>query len=174
MRIRWLPDERVISAPELFKQGLIQLAQEAVDRSTQPARAYGDRALMFMQLEDYEKASDDFLQATAAEPESASMNNNVAWILATYPEASIRDPERATKLANRAIELAPDAGAYWNTLGVAQYRNGQLSSAIESLMKSLELRDGGDALDFFFLAMAHWQLGNKAEARRGTTNPSNG
>ena len=27
-------------------------------------------------------------------------------------------------------------------------------------------RDNADASDWFFLAMAHWQLGNKAEARR--------
>jgi hypothetical protein len=29
----------------------------------------------------------------------------------------------------------------------------------------MELRHGGDACDFFFLAMAHWQLGQKEEAR---------
>jgi hypothetical protein len=28
------------------------------------------------------------------------------------------------------------------------------------------LRQGGDAFDFFFLAMAHWQLGHKDEARQ--------
>ena len=30
----------------------------------------------------------------------------------------------------------------------------------------MELRKGGDAFDWFFLAMAHWQLGDKAAARK--------
>jgi hypothetical protein len=30
----------------------------------------------------------------------------------------------------------------------------------------MELRSGGDSSDWFFLAMAHWQLGNKEQARQ--------
>ena len=29
----------------------------------------------------------------------------------------------------------------------------------------MELRKGGDSFDWFFLAMAHWQLGEKDKAR---------
>jgi hypothetical protein len=32
-------------------------------------------------------------------------------------------------------------------------------------MKSVQLRKGGDSFDFFFLAMAHWQLNDKDKAR---------
>jgi Flp pilus assembly protein TadD len=53
-----------------------------------------------------------------------------------------------------------------NTLGVAQLRAGQWQLAIESLQKSMDLRNGGDAFDWFFLAMAHSQLGQKGEARQ--------
>jgi hypothetical protein len=38
--------------------------------------------------------------------------------------------------------------------------------AIAALQKSMELRQGGDGSDWFFLAMAHWQSGSKEEARR--------
>jgi hypothetical protein len=34
------------------------------------------------------------------------------------------------------------------------------------LEKSMQLRNGGDGEDWFFLAMAHWQLGNEDEALR--------
>jgi tetratricopeptide (TPR) repeat protein len=44
-------------------------------------------------------------------------------------------------------------------------RAGDWKPAIATLEKSTELRDGGDASDWFFLAMAHWQLGHKDEAR---------
>jgi hypothetical protein len=50
-------------------------------------------------------------------------------------------------------------------LGVARYRNGNWKSAIEALMKSAQLRNGGDSFDFFFLAMAQWQLKEKDKAR---------
>jgi Flp pilus assembly protein TadD len=62
--------------------------------------------------------------------------------------------------------LAP-GGGFWNTLGVAQYRNGDCKAAIEALNKSVQLSKEGDSnsFDFFFLAMAHWQQGEKDKAR---------
>jgi uncharacterized protein HemY len=50
-------------------------------------------------------------------------------------------------------------------LGVANYRAGHWGAAIEALEKSMELRNGGDGSDWFFLAMAHWQLGDRGRAR---------
>ncbi len=35
-----------------------------------------------------------------------------------------------------------------------------------ALEKSMELGKGGISFDWFFLAMAHWQLGKKDEARQ--------
>ena len=60
----------------------------------------------------------------------------------------------------------PNDGMNWNTLGVAQYRAGQFKETVATLTKSMELRSGGDAYDWFFLAMAHWQLKNQDEARK--------
>jgi tetratricopeptide (TPR) repeat protein len=48
---------------------------------------------------------------------------------------------------------------------VAHYRNGEWQAAVEALTKSTQLRQSGDATDFFFLAMARWQLGDKEQAR---------
>jgi tetratricopeptide (TPR) repeat protein len=62
--------------------------------------------------------------------------------------------------------LAQKEAGHWNTLGVAQYRAGDFKAAIEALNKSMELRKGGDSFDWFFLAMAHWRLDKKDEARK--------
>ena len=62
--------------------------------------------------------------------------------------------------------MAPMSGPYLNTLGVAQYRAGEYQAAIETLTKSMDVRSGGDAFDWFFLAMAHGQLGNPEAARQ--------
>jgi hypothetical protein len=95
----------------------------------------------------------------------AQYYNNFAWALATAP-GSTRDPQRALALARRAVELAPKAAIYLNTLGVAQYRAGLFIKAIATLEKSLAAGKGEtDAFDLFFLAMARFQLGEIAEAR---------
>jgi uncharacterized protein HemY len=65
----------------------------------------------------------------------------------------------------RSVDLAPENGLFWNTLGIAQYRNGDWNSTIATLTKSIELRKENDASDLFFLAMAHWQLHEKEKAR---------
>src|SRR5262249_51823768 len=58
-------------------------------------------------------------------------------------------------------------GNYWNTLGAAHYRAGDGKEAVAAVEKSMELRKGGDSNDWFFLAMAHCQLGEKDKARKG-------
>ena len=68
------------------------------------------------------------------------------------------------QLANSALELFPDDATVWNSLGVARYRAGDWKAAIEALEKSREFDHGGSSFDYFFLAMAHWQLGIQQQA----------
>jgi uncharacterized protein HemY len=68
-------------------------------------------------------------------------------------------------LAWKAVALRPKDGALWNVLGAAHYRAGNWKEAVGALEKSMELRKGGDSFDWFFLAMAHWQLREKDKAR---------
>src|SRR5262249_7178370 len=91
--------------------------------------------------------------------------NHLAWALATHAEPARRDPGRAGSLATEAVELKPQAGRFQRTLGVAFYRAGRSKDAIAALEKSMELSKGGNSFDWFFLAMAHWQLGGKDKAR---------
>jgi tetratricopeptide (TPR) repeat protein len=99
-------------------------------------------------------------------PQNAVACNNLAWLLATCPELKFRDAQRAIASAKKAIELAPKEGNHWNTLGAAHYYAGDWKAAIAALEKSMELRKGGDGFDWFFLAMARWQLGDKKDARK--------
>jgi tetratricopeptide (TPR) repeat protein len=92
--------------------------------------------------------------------------NDLAWRLVTIADPKPLAQARAVEFAKEAVELIPQASAYWNTLGAAQYRAGDWKAAIAALEKSMELRQDGDSFDWFFLAMTHWQLGNKEEARK--------
>jgi WD40 repeat protein/serine/threonine protein kinase len=93
--------------------------------------------------------------------------NNRAWILATRPESELHDPGQAVQLAQKAVELAPKEGFYWNTLGVAHYRARHWQNAIDALTKSMELQKGKlESFDTFFLAMAYWRLDEREKARQ--------
>jgi Flp pilus assembly protein TadD len=116
-------------------------------------------------LDRHELAIAACREAVAKAPDDAKAHNNLAWLLATSPNPKFRDPRQAIKHAQRAVELTPQDGNPWNTLGVAQYRAGDCKAALTSLEKSMELRRSGDSFDWFFLAMAHWQLGDKKQAR---------
>ena len=125
-----------------------------------------ERARLHHALGFAKKALADFERIIEIDPAEPGGHNDLAWFLATALDASVRDPQRAVLLARKAVQLAPGAGGCWNTLGVALYRKGDWKAAIEALTKSTELSNGGDGMDRFFLAMAHWQKGGKAEARK--------
>jgi tetratricopeptide (TPR) repeat protein len=94
----------------------------------------------------------------------------LAWCLAFSPDdAQTHDPRRAVALAERGVKLAPEEGGYWRTLGVAHYRAGDWQAAVTALDKAISLDKGEDdwlCLNWTFLAMAHWQMGDKDEARK--------
>ena len=88
------------------------------------------------------------------------------WYLATAENPTNRDPALAVKLAKRAVELDPEARWVWLDMGVARYRAGDFQQAVADLEKSVQHHYGSESYDFFFLAMAHHQLGNADAARK--------
>ena len=113
----------------------------------------------------FDEASVWFTKSLDVDPKNPLAVNNVAWVLATCQEERLRDPARAVELARQAVALAPMDSSYRNTLGVAHFRAGNWTEAIPQLQKSIELSQDGLPYNCFFLAMAHWQLGEKNPAR---------
>jgi superkiller protein 3 len=98
------------------------------------------------------------------DPDFAGTRNQLAWLLATCPDAKFRDAKRAVGLAQEAVQITPNADNL-NTLGIAYYRAGKCRDAIQTLERATKLHSG-DAYDWFFLAMAHGQVGEKARAKQ--------
>ena len=84
-----------------------------------------------------------------------------AWLLTTKPDY----PDRALELAQEMSQIAPQNPWHLQTLGAAQLRNAQYDKAIDSLTHSLKLRsNAGDCMDYFLLAIAEAQRGNRDDA----------
>jgi tetratricopeptide (TPR) repeat protein len=131
------------------------------------AASFADLGRYADALKHYENALAGMVDKFGAEhPETICCMHNVAWLLANLPDAKVRDADRAVALAERAVALAPAEGAYQKTLGAAYYRAGNWKQSIKALQKSMEHRRGGDSFDWLFLAMSHWRLGEKDEARK--------
>jgi Flp pilus assembly protein TadD len=91
--------------------------------------------------------------------------NGSAWRLVTEPAFRTIRPRWAVQMAERAVKLPGAGDGPWNTLGVARYRASDWAGAIEALEESERLApDKLVAWNGFFLAMAHWQLGDKQKA----------
>jgi tetratricopeptide (TPR) repeat protein/serine/threonine protein kinase len=129
-----------------------------------PAHLNLGRALA--QQAKFNEAAAAYRQAIRLQPGNAGAHNELAWLLATCADAKFRDPQQAVASAKTAVQLAPEERNFWNTLGAAQYRAGDWKEVITALERSMELSKGGDSSDWFFLAMAHWQLGDKGKARQ--------
>jgi len=113
----------------------------------------------------WDSAAAAYRKAIELDPKFAVGHNNLAWVLATCGDPKLRDPRRAVDHARKAVELEPANSSSWHTLGVAYYRAGEWKAAHEALDKTLAIQKWATSWDWFFLAMAHCRLGNKAQAR---------
>jgi tetratricopeptide (TPR) repeat protein len=135
-----------------------------IESNSEIAWLYERRAACYEGLGKTEQANADREKAVKVGANNPVQLNNLARSLATGPVGQ-RDLAKATDLIQRAIEMDPENTTFLNTLGVVQYRNGQISQAIVTLEKSLAAGKGqSDAFDLFFLAMCHAKLDDPVKA----------
>jgi tetratricopeptide (TPR) repeat protein len=164
MAMIWRNRARAYTRLHQYDNALADL-NKAIELAPKYAFAWINRGIAYNNLHQYDKALADLSKATALDPKNAGAWNTLARLFATCPDPRFRDTGKAVRFAQKAVELAPAEGNCWNTLGAAHYRAGEWKLALEALNKSMGLRKGGDSYDWFFLAMAHWQLGEKEKAR---------
>ena len=97
----------------------------------------------------------------------------LAWAAVLAPQA-VNRPDRPVALAAAAVASDPNDGRFSNTLGAALYRAGRFDDAVAKLNQvnaaweqaATKPIDYSPAYSWFFLALAHQQLGHAEEARR--------
>ncbi|HXC36782.1 MAG TPA: hypothetical protein VNV43_12965 [Candidatus Acidoferrales bacterium] len=88
----------------------------------------------------YQEAIKRMETAVQIKPNQTDAVNNLAWILSTCPDQTVREGDRAVKLAERACELTHGGSAkYLTTLAAAYAEVGRFDDAIATVQKAGEL-----------------------------------
>jgi tetratricopeptide (TPR) repeat protein len=154
--------------PELRPADLtdvLDLAQEVVRRAPRSSDTQYVAGVAYSLAERWDEAVASYRQAVRLNPNNEEAHNNLAWLLANCPDPKFRNVAQALDLAKNAVALNSSKGTFRTTLGVAHYRAEDWIAAITALEKAVELNQGGGVFDWFFLAMAHCQLGQRDQAR---------
>jgi serine/threonine protein kinase/tetratricopeptide (TPR) repeat protein len=143
---------------------------KAIELDPKWGTGWNGRGLLNSRLEKWDKALADCAKAVELEPDEPDFQNSLAWLLATCPEARLRDVKRAADLAAKGAGSARNEPEVWTTLGVARYRIGDWGGALAALQTALKLLQNASEFQYgvgrslFFLAMTEEQLGHKKEA----------
>jgi tetratricopeptide (TPR) repeat protein len=81
-------------------------------------------------------------KAVELEPSNLSYENNLAWMLATAPQASLRDGARALELAGKANQsTGGNNPQILRTLAAAYAETGEFANALQTAQKALQLAE---------------------------------
>jgi tetratricopeptide (TPR) repeat protein len=137
----------------LLRQGRITDAishcQEAVRIQPNDTDAQNNLGLALLQSGDEADAAVHFEQSLASNPNNLNARCNLAWVLATSPDPSRRNGERALELVTSVAE-GPGRGnpTVLRTLAVAYAESGRFSEAIETAQQAIAIAKatGNDGL----------------------------
>src|SRR6266480_3606936 len=91
------------------------------------------------------EAINHFQQALEIAPQDVPARNNLAWILATSSDASIRNGAKAVALAEQAVQLSGSKNAnFFRTLAASYAESGRFSEAVAAAQQSMEIATAQD------------------------------
>jgi tetratricopeptide (TPR) repeat protein len=132
----------------LFQQGRVgdAIAQWQKALATQPNDAGFHTGLgnAFLKGELPKEAIAEYEHAARISTHDPVPRNNLAWLLATSPDASIRDGNRAIEFAKQAVQLSRGKNPnYLRTLAAAFAESGRFAEAKETARQALQAAERG-------------------------------
>ena len=115
--------------------------QEAIKIMPDYAEAYNHLGYALLQRGRVDEAITYCRQAMQIQPANPWFQNNLAWLLATCPKASLRNGDRAVELARQANALTGGENpAILQTLAAAYAEAGRFPEAVETAQRALGLQ----------------------------------
>jgi Zn-dependent protease with chaperone function len=113
-----------------------QALRRQIEAQPRDLELYQNLAMVYHKVGKLREAVKTYEQVIRLDPNQSPALNNLAWLLATEEEDTLRDPKRALALAKRAVALERSA-IYLDTLAEAYYANGMLPEAIETIREAI-------------------------------------
>jgi Tfp pilus assembly protein PilF len=112
---------------------------EAIQLDPRDAAAHSGRGSALAGKKQYAAAALAFQQALHIDPQLVAANNSWAWLLATCPDAGVRDGRKAVELARKACEQSDwKSGGLIDTLAAAHAEAGQFQEALRYQEQALQ------------------------------------
>jgi len=137
------PDAHYNLGTALFQKGDLDgaIAQWRTTLSIHPydAGAHTSLGNALVQKGLLREAVDHYERALQSDPDSILPLNNLAWVISTGPDDSLRNNEIAVQLATKANQLSRESNAVFiRTLAAAYAQAGQFEKAIETARRASE------------------------------------
>jgi tetratricopeptide (TPR) repeat protein len=114
--------------------------RKALEINPNFADAHYNLGNTFLQMGRANEAIAQYYQTLEINPRDVEALNNTAWILATWPEAAIRDGTRAVELAERADSFTHgESPVISATLAASYAEAGRAADAVKSAERALRL-----------------------------------
>jgi Flp pilus assembly protein TadD len=128
----------------LERDGQVEEARASYEKAVELDESFADAHLALGLLRarrgEGARAADSFRRALSLRHDWPAAQIQLAWLLATSPDASVRDPKAATALAERSVALTgeQDTGAL-DALAAALAADGQFDRAVVTAERVLTL-----------------------------------
>jgi len=130
----------------------VQDLTEGLKLTPNDGLAWYHRAAAFLNLGKYKEALADLVQASELDGKAGDFKapavdvlNSLAWLLATCPDSTVRNGEKATHYVSRALKLDPNQWQLWDTRAAVFAENGDFGNAVQWEERCLERKDLSEA-----------------------------
>jgi len=139
---------RILLRESRLDQAVAHLQKELQVNPTS-ADAHNDLGTAWSQQGQIDRAISEWQKTLELRPDNLNAYCNLVWVLATFPDETIRDGAKAVALGERALQLSSeDDPRIFRLLAAAYAENGQFDKATETAQRGAQLatKQGNQAL----------------------------